>query len=114
MVDEFRGGVNMEKIIVSYSESWDCEGYHTTQNVKISKSLFDRFNLFLADCRKLIEKKYLITNEEMNLLLYGHEVKNLDRCLHLTQLDLLYEFLNQNHIECKRIKRDRNTLIIIK
>ena len=60
----------MENIKVSYNENWDCEGYHTTQNIKLSRNLFDRFNIFLTDCRKPIKNKHLITNAEMELLVY--------------------------------------------
>lgn len=102
----------MKKIKVNYKQNWDYEGYHTTQNIKLSKNLLDRFNIFLADCRKLIEKKHLITNAEMELLVYGKNVDNLNRCLHLTQLRLLYQFLMQNHIDCSRVKTDRNTMLI--
>lgn len=103
----------MENIKVSYNENWDCEGYHTTQNIKLSKNLLDSFNIFLADCRKPIEKKYLISNEEMKLLAYGKNVVNLNRCLNLTQLRLLYQFLTQNNIDCSRVKTDRNTMLIV-
>ena len=103
----------MENIKVSYNENWDCEGYHTTQNIKLSKNLLDRFNIFLADCRKPIEKKHLITNAEMELLAYGKNIDNLNRYLHLTQLRLFYQFLMQNHIDCSRVKTDRNTMLII-
>ena len=33
----------MEKIIVSYAENWDCEGYHTTQNIRLSENLLINF-----------------------------------------------------------------------
>ena len=103
----------MENIKVSYNENWDCEGYHTTQNIKLSKNLLDKFNIFLADCRNPIKKKYLITNAEMELLAYGHNVDDLNRCLHLTQLRLLYQFLKNNNIDCNRVKTDRNTMLIV-
>ena len=103
----------MEDIKVSYNKNWDCEGCHTTQNIRLSENLLQRFNIFLADCRKPIEKKYLITNEEMKLLAYGKNVINLNRCLNLTQLRLLYQFLTQNNIDCSRVKTDRNTMLIV-
>ena len=103
----------MENIKVSYNENWDCEGYHTTQNIRLSENLLQRFNIFLADCRKPIERKRLITNAEMDLLAYGKNIENLNRCLHITQLHLLYQFLTQNHIDCRRVKTDRNTMLII-
>jgi hypothetical protein len=105
--------VVMENIKVSYNKNWDCEGYCTTQNIKLSKDLLNRFNIFLADCRKPIEKKHLITNAEMELLVYGKNIENLNRCLYLTQLKLLYQFLTQNHIDCSRVKTDRNTMLIV-
>ena len=107
------GGYLMENIKVSYNENWDCEGYHTTQNIKLSENMLQRFNIFLADCRKLADKKHLRTSEEMNILIYGKNVENLNRCLHLTQLRLLYQFLMQNHIDCSRVKTDRNTMLIV-
>ena len=104
----------MENIKVSYIENWDCEGYHTTQNIKLSENLLKRFNNFLADCRKPIEHKRIITSAEMDLLAYGKNIENINRCLTIIQLHLLYQFLIQNHIECNRIKTDRNTMLIIK
>lgn len=104
----------MENIKVSYIENWDCEGYHTTQNIRLSENLLKRFNCFLADCRKLVENKRLITSAEMDLLAYGKNIENVNKCLNLTQLYLLCEFLTQNHIECNRIKTDRNTMLIIR
>ena len=103
----------MENIKVSYNENWDCEGYHTTQNIRLSENLLQRFNIFLADCRKPIERKRLITNAEMDLLAYGKNIENLNKCLHITQLHLLYQFLTQNHIDCNRVKTNRNTMLII-
>ena len=29
----------MENIKVSYNENWDCEGSHTTQNIRLSENL---------------------------------------------------------------------------
>ena len=103
----------MEHIKVSYNEHRDCEGYHTTQNIRLSDNLLQRFNIFLADCRKPLERKRLITNAEMDLLAYGMNIENLNKCLHITQLRLLYQFLTQNHIDCRRVKTDRNTMLII-
>ena len=103
----------MENIKVSYNENWDCEGYHTTQNIRLSENMLQRFNIFLADCRKIVEGRRLLTSEEMNLLAYGKNVENLNRCLHLTQLRLLYQFLMQNHIDCSRVKTDRNTMLVV-
>ena len=104
---------NMENIKVSYNENWDCEGYHTTQNIRLSENMLQRFNIFLADCRKIVEGRRLLTNSEMELLTYGKNVENLNRCLHLTQLRLLYQFLMQNHIDCSRVKTDRNTMLVV-
>ena len=103
----------MKNIKVSYIENWDCEGYHTTQNIRLSENLLKRFNYFLSDCRKPIEHKRLITSAEMDLLAYGKNIENINRCLTITQLHLLYQFLTQNQIECNRIKTDRNTMLII-
>ena len=105
---------DMENIKVSYNKNRDCEGRRTTQNIRLSENLLQRFNIFLADCRKPIENKHLITSEEMKLLAYGKNVENLNKCLHLTQLRLLYQFLTQNHIDCNRVKTNRNTMLIIK
>ena len=102
---------DMENIKVSYNKNWDCEGCHTTQNIRLSENLLQRFNIFLADCRKPIERKCLITNAEMD---YGKNIENLNRCLNITQLRLLYQFLTQNHIDCNRVKTNRNTMLIIK
>lgn len=103
----------MKNIKVSYNENWDCDWYHTTQNIKISKGLLDKFNLFLAEYRKPLEEKVLKTNAEMEILMYGKEIENLNRCLHLTQLRLLYYFLETNYIDCSRIKTNRNTMLIV-
>ena len=105
---------DMENIKVSYNKNLDCEGCHTTQNIRLSENLLQRFNIFLADCRKPIERKCLITNAEMDLLAYGKNIENLNRCLNITQLRLLYQFLTQNHIDCSRVKTNRNTMLIIK
>ena len=43
----------MENIKVSYIGNWDCEGYHTTQNIRLSEDLFKRLNKFAC-----IRKKY--------------------------------------------------------
>ena len=104
----------MENIKVSYNKNSDCEGYHTTQNIRLSENLLQKFNIFLTDCRKPIERKRLITSEEMKLLAYGKNIENLNRCLHLTQLRLLDQFLTQSHIDCNRVKTNRNTMLIIK
>ena len=105
----------MENIKVSYTQNWDCEGYHTTQNIKISKNLLEKFNDFLAACRKNIdtEKKHLFTSGEMEMLVYGKNVDNLNRCLTLTQLRLLYQFFTNYGIDCSRVKTDRNTMLIV-
>jgi hypothetical protein len=105
----------MENIKVSYNENWDCEGFHTTQNIKMSKGLLEKFNDFLAACRKNIdtEKKHLFTSREMEMFMYGKNVVNLNRCLTLTQLRLLYQFLINNGIDCSRVKTDRNTMLVI-
>lgn len=105
----------MENIKVSYTQNWDCDGHHTTQNIKISKNLLEKFNDFLAACRKNIdtEKKHSITSEEMNMLMYGKNVVNLNRCLTLTQLRLLYQFFINYGIDCSRVKTDRNTMLIV-
>lgn len=61
----------MENIKVSYTQNWDCEGYHTTPNIRLSTDLFTKFNAFLTECRKPIESKTLKSNSEMKLLMYG-------------------------------------------
>ena len=103
----------MGNIKVSYTENWDCEGYHTTQNIRLSKDLFKRLNYFISGRRKPIEHKKIITSAEIDLLAYGKNIENVNRCLTITQLHLLYQFLAQNHIDCSRIKTDRNTMLII-
>lgn len=105
----------MENIKVNYMQNWDCNGYHTTQNVTVSENILIRFNDYLNDCRKLIQKKHLYSNEDMKILYYGTDIRrNQKECLHLTQLSLLYQFLIQNHVDCNRLKTDRNTMLIIK
>lgn len=103
----------MKEIKVAYKENWDCEGYHTTQTIKMSKELLDGFNKFLDDCRKPIEAKRIKTSEEMNLIMYGKQVDNLERCLRLTQLRLLVQYLKDNGISCNRVKTDRNTMLVV-
>lgn len=103
----------MENIKINYKQNWDSEGYHTTQNVKLSKDLFNRFNIFLENYRKPFENKHYITSEEIKLLAYAKNINNLNRCIHLTQLKLLYQFLKENNINCDRLKIDRNTMLII-
>ena len=103
----------MENIKVTYTQNWDCEGYHTTQNIKISKELLDKFSAFVSVCREPIMKKHIISNAEMDLLAYGKIVSNLERCLTHTQLLLLYRFLYNEGIDCSRIKTDRNTMLIV-
>ena len=104
----------MENIKVNYKENWDCEGYHTTQTITLSKELLKEFNNFLVDCRKQIEQKKLKTSVEMYLLTYGRNVENLNRCLRLTQLRLFYQFLKENNIDCSRVKTDRNTMLVVR
>ena len=103
----------MENIKVNYRQNWDTQGYHTTQNIKISKNLLSRFNIFLEDVRKSIENKCSITSEEMYLLKYGKNIEALNKCLSFTQLRLLYKFLMENNINCSRVKTDRNTMLIV-
>ena len=103
----------MENIKVSYNENWDCEGYHTTQNIKVSKELFDKFNIFLESNRESIVRKNLISSDEMNLMVFGRKIDRLNKCLTLTQLRLLYQFLMENKIDCNRVKTDRNTMLIV-
>lgn len=103
----------MKNIRVSYNENWDCEGYHTTQTIKIPKELLDGFNKFLEECRKPIEGKYIKTNAEMSLIMFGKQINNLERCLHLTQLRLLVQYLKDNGIDCNRVKTDRNTMLVV-
>ncbi len=40
-------------------------------------------------------------------------IENFNRCLTLTQLRLLYQFLTENKIDCSRIKTNRNTMLIV-
>lgn len=103
----------MENIKVSYNENWDCEGYHTTQNIKLSKNLLEKFSAFVTVCREPIKKKHLITSVEMDLLAYGKIVDNLNRCLTHTQLLLLCYFLKNEGIDCSRVKTDRNTMLVV-
>ncbi len=103
----------MENIKVSYHQNWDCEGYHTTQNIKISKGLLEKFSAFVTVCRKPIMKKHVITSAEMDLLAYGKIVDNLKKCLTHTQLMLLIYFLDAEGVDCSRIKTDRNTMLIV-
>ena len=103
----------MENIKVTYTQNWDCEGYHTTQNIKISKELLDKFSAFVTVCREPIKKKHLITNAEMDLLAYGKIIDNLKKCLTHTQLLLLIYFLNTEGVDCSRIKINRNTMLIV-
>ena len=103
----------MAKIIVSYTENWDCEGYHTTQNIRIPKEVLRGFNGHLKAQREPIQKKHLISGAEMNIVMYGKPIENLNRCLTLTQLRMLYSFLNGNNIDCSRVKTDRNTMLFV-
>lgn len=103
----------MKNIKVTYTQDWDCDGCHTTQNIRISKELLDMFNAFVVVCREPIMKKHTITGCEMNLLAYGKIVNNLNRCLTHTQLTLLLCFLESESIDCSRVKTDRNTMLIV-
>ena len=103
----------MEKIIVSYTENWDCEGYHTTQNIRIPKEILRDFNGHLKALREPIQKKHLISYAEGEILMYGKIIENFNRCLTLTQLRLLYQFLMENKIDCSRMKTNRNTMLIV-
>ena len=100
-----------EKISVNYLQDWDCEGYHTTQNITVSRRLLDLFASYVTTCREPILNKRIITNAEADLFMYGEIVNNLDRCLTHTQLLLLVSFLSAEGIDCTRIKTDRNTLL---
>ena len=103
----------MTKIIVSYTENWDCEGYHTTQNIKLPKEILRDFNGYLRAKREPIQKKHLISSADADILMYGKIIENLNRCLTQTQLRMLYSFLNGNNIDCSRIKTDRNTMLFV-
>ena len=103
----------MNKIIVSYNSKHDVGGYHTTQNIKISKDMLDDFNYYLKHYLKSIEEKQDKTSWDMRILLYGKPIINLKRCLTITQLRLLYMFLKGKGFNTDRIKLDRNTMIII-
>ena len=103
----------MEKIIVSYTENWDCEGYHTTQNIKIPKEILRDFNGYLRAKREPVEKQHIFSYAEAEILMYGKIIENLNRCLTLTQLRLLYQFLVENNIDCSRIKTNRNTMLFV-
>ena len=100
-----------EKITVSYNSNWDCEGHHTTQNIKLPKKIFNIFNDYLSAYRKTIQNNHIISSAEADILMYGKAVINLNRCLTLTQLRLLYQFLSENKIDCSRLKTNRNTMI---
>ena len=103
----------MERITVSYRRSWDCEGYFTTQSVKISQSLLDKFNLFLAEQRKVLQNKRVWSCSEMDILMYAKDVTNPNRCLTLTQLEFLHLFLHLEGIDTDRLIPGRNTMLII-
>lgn len=100
-------------IKVSYNQNWDCRGYHTTQNIKLPKELLNQFNRYLERIRNIDKNNIIIPTERMNFLAYGRNVENLNECLNLTQLRLLRWFLIQKHIDCSRIKTDRNTMLVI-
>lgn len=103
----------MEKIIVSYTENWDCEGYHTTQNIKLSKEILRDFNGHLKGIAEHIQRKRIKSYSEAEILMYGKIIENLNRCLTITQLRLLYQFLTENNIDCSRIKTNRNTMLFV-
>lgn len=103
----------MEKITVSYRHNWDCEGHYTTQNIKISKELLNEFNKYLTEQRNYLQGKSVITHEEMGILTYAKEVKNLERCLTLTQLKFLWIFLMEKKIDNSRVIPNRNTMLIV-
>lgn len=103
----------MEKITVSYTENWDCEGCHTTQNIKLPKEILRDFNGYLKTQREPIEKKHVKSYSEVEILMYGKIIENLNRCLTITQLRLLYQFLTENNIDCSRMKTNRNTMLVV-
>lgn len=103
----------MENIKVSYNENWDFEGYHTTQNIRMSKDLLKKFNEYITVIREPIKKKSLVTSAEMDLICFGGNVIDLGKCLTHTQLMLLYDFLRSEGIDCSRIKVDRNTMLVM-
>ena len=105
----------MENIIVSYQKNWDSDGFCTTQNITLSEDLMLQFNQYLTEIRKPLLEKNCYSSEEMQMLCYGMDTeKNQKRCLTLTQLRLLYQFLKDQQINCSRLKTDRNTMLIIK
>lgn len=103
----------MEKITVSYTKNWDCEGYCTTQNITISEEMLNGFNAYLKSRREPVKKKITVSNAEAEILMYGKNISNLNRCLTLTQLSLLYQYLTKNNINCARLKTNRNTMLFV-
>lgn len=107
--------VSMSAIKVSYTENWDCEGYHTTQNIKIPKEVVLQFNDYAMTCvKKAQANKGNCCYGEQQIALYVRPVKDMlekGRCLHLTELQLLYKFLQMQGYDCKRIKTNRNTML---
>ena len=103
----------MEKIIVSYTKNWDCEGYCTTQNIKLPKEILMDFNGYLRAKREPIQRKRLISNADADILMYGKPIENLSRCLTQTQLSMLLGFLYGKNIDYSRIIPCRNTMLFV-
>ena len=85
-----------EKPSVNYLSNWDDEGYHYNQTIKIGLTQED----FVYDPTKLMASDYL-----KKPLQFG---KNH---LKLSQLYALAKILNW--AEYKRVKMDRNTILLI-
>lgn len=102
----------MKKLTINYQENWDCNGTHTTQNVKLSKEIIEKFNYYLADLIKPIKEKSIISNSEMDLLIFAQPLKSYNSCIGLTRLRLLKIFLDDEGYDTTRLLTDRNTMII--
>lgn len=94
----------MEKIIINYRKSIDCEGYVISQTIRLPKSYIEKLNAELAKYQKANEHTdpYACYYKELSI-----EQIQGERCLFIKQLQVLAWLLKFP----KRLKI-RNTRLI--
>lgn len=106
---------------VSYLKNWDKEGTFYNQTITIDKETGAKFNNFvekvLKQDKEKTSKTHTWSNEEMQREMY---LKRLALGVNYTYLTTLNYFLSfimkepKENVKWRRIKTNRNTIIIVK
>ena len=102
----------MKELKINYRQNWDCEGTHTTQNITLSKEIFEKFNFYLEELNNSILEQRIIESKDVEILMYATPIWNYKRCIGITRLRLLKVFLKDKGYDTTRLLTDRNTMII--